>query len=198
MQEILIGFALGSAIGIFIGVAIAYSSVLEKTLYPVAVAIKVTPIVAVAPLLVIWFGPYLLSKVVVVAIISFFFPVVNTVLGLRSVDPTLIDLMKSLSAKETQIFVKVKFPAALPYIFSALKVSITASVIGSVVAEFVGSVSGLGYLILVAAAYIDTPLIFVLIVTLSALGLILFAAVTLAERLVIPWAKQQSAAVISA
>ncbi len=197
LEEILIGFAIGSILGILIGAAIAYSPLVERTVYPVAVAVKVTPIIAIAPLLVVWFGPHVLSKVVIVAMISFFFPVVNTALGLRSVDSTLIDLMKSISATEWQVFVKVKFPSALPYIFSALKVAITAAVIGAVVGEYVGSVSGLGYMILLAASYVDTPLMFSLIITLSILGVLLFAAVAGIEKMVIPWASRQGATVVT-
>ncbi len=192
LEEIVLGFVIGCSAGILIGISIAYSGILEKTLYPVAIAVKVTPVVAVAPLIVIWFGPYVLSKVVIVAMISFFFPVVNTVLGLKSVDPMLIDLMRSISATEWRIFVKVKFPATLPYIFSALKVSITAAVIGAVVGEFVGAVSGLGFLILVAASSVDSPEMFAIILTLAVLGIILFACVSLLERILIPWAGQQT------
>lgn len=191
IQEILVGFVLGSSIGIAAGILIAYSRFLEKTVYPLAILVKVTPIIAVAPLLTIWFGYGITSKIIVVVIISFFFPLVNTALGFRSVDPDLIHLLQSLSASELQTFFKVKLPMALPFIFSALKMSITTSVIGAVVGEFVGSVSGLGYLTLVAQSSLNVPLVFMVLTTLAIIGMALFAVVSIAERFLIPWARHQ-------
>jgi NitT/TauT family transport system permease protein len=187
LLEIVAGFGIGSAIGMGLGIAIWYSKLMSKILYPLAVSIKTIPIIAIAPLITIWFGFGLTSKIVIAAIISFFPLVVNTATGLRSVDSELIDLLRSLSAKELQIFSKVRAIWCVPYIFSGLKVAITLSVVGAVVGEFVGAQSGLGYLLTNAVAYIDTPTIFVVLVLLSALGISLFGVIILIERVVAPW-----------
>lgn len=186
--EIILGFAIGSAVGFAMGIGIAYSNVLESVLYPVAVTFKVIPIIAIAPLLTLWFGFDIWSKIAAAAIITFFPLVVGTATGFRSVDPSLMDLLRSLSATEYQSFFKVRLPWSLPYIFAALKIAITLSVIGAVVGEFVGTKKGLGQLILVATAYLETAQVFAVIVLLAVLGIILFASIITLERIVAPWA----------
>jgi len=193
LEEILIGFILGAGTGLLLGIAIAYSKVMSRVLYPLAIFVKTIPIVAIAPLLTLWFGFGIWSKVVCVSLVSFFPLVVSTALGLKSADPALIDLFHSLSASEIQIFFKARLPGSIPYIFSALKIAVTVSVIGAVVAEFVGSTKGLGYLALLAISYIETAEMFAILIMLAVLGLVLFALVSFAEKMFAPWAENLEA-----
>lgn len=188
MIEIVIGFAIGAGIGLAMGIGIAYSAALEKIIYPLAIIVKVVPVTAIAPILVIWFGYGIWSKAVVVALICFFPFVVGTATGLRSVERSLVDLLNSLSASGRQTFFKVRLPWALPHIISALKIAVTMSVIGAVVGEFVGSREGLGYLVLVSLTYLNTPLVFATIFVLAAIGISLFLIAVLVERVLTPWA----------
>jgi len=192
--EIVTGFIISALAGVSFGTAIAYSKILERILYPIAILVKLTPAIAIAPLMTLWFGYGMTSKIVVVIIGSFFYVIVNTALGLQSVDPALVDLMHSLAAPEIVIFFKVRLPSALPYVFSALKLTITSCVIGATVAEWVGSVKGLGGLALLAASYHNTSLLFVAIIAVTALGIALFGLVALAERILIPWRPRQQGA----
>lgn len=181
--EILLGFSLGGIIGFVLALGIASSKFLEKTLYPLLILTQVTPKIAVAPLLIIWFGYGLLPKIVVTALVSFFPMVINTVRGLKEVHPDMIDLMRSLSATKKQILYKVRLPNSMPFIFSALKLSITLSVVGAVIGEFVGADKGLGYVIMVANANLETELAFASLVILCMIGTILFLIIILIEKI---------------
>ena len=187
LYETLAGFFLAVAIGIPLTVLMVYSRVLERTLYPILAGIQSVPRTAIAPLLLVWFGTGELPKIVIVFLISFFPIVINTLTGMRQVERDLLDLVASLCATKTQIIWQIRFPNAIPYAFSAFKMSITLSVVGAVIGEFVGADRGLGYLILIAASQLDTDLAFVCIGLLAAMGIALFGLVTLFERLFLPW-----------
>jgi NitT/TauT family transport system permease protein len=188
--ETLEGFALAIALGIPVAVAIAYSRLLESTIYPVLIALNAIPKIAVAPLLVIWmgFGPG--PKVTMVVLICFFPIVISTATGLKSTPVEFVDLVRSLAASPLQQFVKVRFPAALPFVFVGLKVAISLAVIGAVVGEFVGATKGLGYVIVASGQNANTSLAFAAIVLLSLMSILLFYALVIAERLLVPWADQ--------
>jgi ABC-type nitrate/sulfonate/bicarbonate transport system permease component len=182
-----LGFLLAAALGIGLGIVIARWFLMEELLYPYLNIIRVTPIIAIAPLLTIWFGHGRTPVVVVAVIIAFFPIVVGTVLGLKSVDPDLIDLMRTLSASDRAILRKIRLPHAMPYIFSAFRISAPLAVIGALVAEFVGGSSGLGYLLITARGRIDTSMVFLMVVLSALLGILFFQAVVAIERRVIRW-----------
>lgn len=191
IQEILIGFVLGAILGLISGTAIAYSKFLERVILPITVMTRVVPTVAIAPLLVIWFGYGIWSKVVAITITTFFPVLVNTSMGLMSVDRSLIDLMHSVSASELKIFRKVRLPSSLPFIFAALKVTITVATIMAVIAEFVAPKEGLGYIMLLGLTFLNVPLMFATILMLAIIGISLYGIILLIERLAIPWAISQ-------
>ncbi len=185
--EVLGGLVLGLSSATLVGYAVAKSRTIERLLSPYIVASQSVPVVAIAPLLVIWFGPGQISKIMISALIVFFPVLVNTVVGVRSVPEDLRDLMRSLRATRWQIFLKLEVPAALPVLFGGLKVGATLSVIGAVVGEFVGSDEGLGFLINVGRGVFDTSLVFVAVIMLITLALVLYGLVTAVERRVLAW-----------
>jgi ABC-type nitrate/sulfonate/bicarbonate transport system permease component len=187
LQEILIGFALGSAAGIALAVLLTYSRLAERAVYPWLVASQMVPIVAVAPILVVWFGFTIVPKVIVVALVCFFPIVVNTIDGLKAVDPEMVRLMRTLGMSRPRIMRSVRVPSALPYLFSGLKVAMALSVIGAVFGEWVGASEGLGYLMLALNNQLATTELFAAVLVLSVMGIVLFFLVGLLERLVIPW-----------
>lgn len=193
LQEVLVGFLAAFVTGIALAVLIASSRLLERTFYPIVVASQTVPIIAIAPLLLIWFGYGLLPKVIVVVLISFFPIVVNTVDGLSAVDPALVNLLRTMGATQRQIFLKTRLPASLPYLFSGTKIAIAVSVIGAVIGEWVGASEGLGYLMTRASAQFLTARVFAAIVILSVLGVGLFLLVAFLERLLLPWHTKQVA-----
>lgn len=186
--ESVLGFALAVVIGIPIAVCVANSRLLNLTLYPILIATQSVPKVAIAPIVLVWFGLGMQSKLVIAFLVAFFPMVVDTAAGMRATPPGLLELARSLRASRLQIFMKVQFPAALPFVFAGAKVAVTLAVIGAVIGEFVGSVNGLGNLLLAANSQLDSPLAWAALLWLSLLGILLFAAVVIAERLVMPWA----------
>jgi ABC-type nitrate/sulfonate/bicarbonate transport system permease component len=187
LQAVLLGFVLALVVGLLIAAAIDASVVIERAIYPLIIASQTVPIVALAPLLLIWFGYGLVPKVLVAALIGFFPIAVNTVDGLRAVDRDVLDLLRTLGAGRWARFRLAKLPAALPFVFSGAKVAIAVCVIGAVFGELVGSSAGLGYLMTRSAAQFLTARVFACIALLSLMGVGLFALVALAERLVMPW-----------
>lgn len=181
------GFALTIVVAIPLAVLIAYSRLMESLIYPILVFSQSVPKVAVAPLFVVWFGFGVLPKVIAAFLLGFFPVVVSTVMGLKSVEPDMIDLARSMKATRLQIFIKIRFPQALPSIFSGLKVAVTLAVVGAVVGEFVGSNSGIGYVLQIANGNFDLPLMFAALFLLSMIGVVLFAAVDLVEKVTVPW-----------
>jgi len=187
LQEVLLGLALGLAAATGLGTLLAKSPVAEKLLSPYIVASQSIPTVAIAPLLVIWFGPGRLSKILISSLLVFFPVLVNTVVGIRSVPEDLHDLMRILKASPWQIFTRLELPAALPVYLGGVRVGATLSVIGAVVGEFVGADEGLGFLINVARGMYDTALVFAAVFVLIALALGLYGLVSLIERRVLSW-----------
>jgi NitT/TauT family transport system permease protein len=187
LYEIFWGLLLGLSVALVLGYILAKSPTLERILSPYIVASQAVPIVALAPLLVVWFGAGSLSKILVCALTIFFPVLINTMVGIRSVDAQLVDLMRSLQASQWQIFRYLELPAALPIVFGGLKVGVTLSVIGAVVGEFVGADRGLGFLVNLARGLFDTPLMFVALFTLMLIALSLYFAVSALERAVLTW-----------
>jgi NitT/TauT family transport system permease protein len=187
LREVFAGLALGLSVALVLGYLLAKSRTLERVLSPYIVASQAIPIVALAPLLVVWFGAGSLSKVLVCALTLFFPVLVNTIVGIRSVDPDLLALMRSLRASRWQIFTLLELPAALPVLFGGLKVGVALSVIGAVVGEFVGADRGLGFLVNLARSLFDTPLMFVALLTLMFIALTLYALVSALEGWLLKW-----------
>jgi NitT/TauT family transport system permease protein len=181
------GFIAGNGIAILLAVVFVHSKSTERTLYPIAVAIRTVPIIAIAPILVLLFGNGYTPKIIIAALISFFPTLVNMVRGLESVEPNALELMRVLSASPGQVFWKLRVPSSLPFLFSALKIAATSCVIGAIVSEWIGADTGLGYLITVSTFEFRTGLLYAAMVVGSAMALLLFALVVVAERLIVRW-----------
>ena len=186
--ECIYGFALALGIGIPIAVTMTYSRIANQMFYPLLVASQSIPKVAIAPILLVWFGTGIKSKLAMAFVIAFFPVVVDTATGLRSTSPELLELARSLQCTRFQTFFKIQLPSALPSIFSGAKIAVTLSVIGAVIGEFIGSNEGLGNLLLTANSQLNSPLVWAALTVLSLLGVILYGAVVLAERFFMPWA----------
>lgn len=187
LSEVILGLALGMSVATIGGYLLAKSPSIERLLAPYIVASQSVPIVAVAPLLVIWFGSGRLSKVLISALIVFFPILINTIVGVRSVPQALRDLMRSLRATPWQTFLKLELPAAMPVFLGGMKVGATLSVIGAVVGEFVSADEGLGFLINVARGVFDTALVFVAVGALIVLALTLYGVIAWLERKTLAW-----------
>jgi NitT/TauT family transport system permease protein len=183
LGEILAGFAVGALAAVGAGVALAKSTLAERVLSPYIVAAQAVPILALAPLLNIWFGGGMLARVLICALIVFFPIAISTMVGIRGTDAQLIELFRSLGARPGQVAMRLELPSALPVLFGGLRVGVTLAVIGAVVAEWAGASVGLGVLINIAnQGLFDTPLMFVALATLAVIGLTLYGLVSLAER----------------
>jgi NitT/TauT family transport system permease protein len=185
--ETVLGFLFSIAIGVPLALMIVWSRVVEKCVYPILVLSQAVPKVALAPLLLVWLGFGMNTKVVVAVLIAFFPIVISMVVGLRSVPQEMIDLGRSMGLGAGQMFVKIRLPYALPSLFGGLKVAITLAVVGAVVGEFVGADRGLGYVILLASGQLQMDIMFAAIVLLVIVGVTLFGAVQWVERIVLPW-----------
>jgi NitT/TauT family transport system permease protein len=186
-MEVLIGFGLSILISIPLAALLSQWRWLEQTLYPLLVASQTLPKVAIAPLLVVWFGFGLVPNTLITFLMCFFPIVVDSLIGFRSVPKEVLWLTKSTGASSWNTFFKVQIPAALPSIFGGIKVASTLAVVGAVVGEFVGADSGLGYQLIIANGTLDVQLSFAVLIVLSLLGIALFALVAFAERLLLPW-----------
>jgi NitT/TauT family transport system permease protein len=187
LTEIVFGLLAGTIFATIVGYILAKSRSLEKVLSPYLVASQAIPVVAIAPLLVIWLGDGILSKVVICALIVFFPVLVNTIVGVRAVPAALYDLMNSLHASGSQILWKVEVPASLPVFLGGLRIGATLSVIGAIVGELVSAEKGLGFLLQLGDFQYDTPMVFVAIFMLIAMALILYGIVTLLEKRFLKW-----------
>lgn len=187
MVAVLAGLGVGVSLAVTLGYLIAKSLLLEDVLSPLIVAFQSVPVVAYAPLLVLWFGSGPTSKVVTSALIVFFPMLVNTIVGIRNVSPALRDLLRSMQATRWQTFTKLEIPAAMPILMSGLKISATLAVIGAVVGEFVSANAGLGFLVNLARSQYDTPLVIVAVLTLTIIARLLYGAVSLLERRFLYW-----------
>ncbi len=187
LLEIVLGLVAGVMFATIVGYALAKSRSLERVLSPYLVASQAIPVIAIAPLLVIWLGDGILSKVVICALIVFFPVLVNTIVGVRAVPIALYDLMNSLHASRAQILWKVEVPSALPVLLGGLRIGATLSVIGAIVGELVDAESGLGFLLQLGDFQYDTPMVFVAVFTLIALALTLYGIVRLLENKFLKW-----------
>jgi NitT/TauT family transport system permease protein len=186
LQEIVIGFVVGAALAIVVGYLLARSALAERLLSPYIVAAQATPILALAPLLVLWLGTGLLPKVVICALIVFFPVAVATMVGIRSVDRRLLELGRSLRATRWQVVRYLELPAALPQILGGMRVGVTLAVIGAIVGEWAGADKGLGVLInLARGSLFDFPLMFATLLTIALIAIVLYLLVVLVERLLI-------------
>ncbi len=185
--EIVLGILLASLAGLLAAVALHLSTLARKTLYPLLVASQAIPFVTLIPVLIVWLGFGLLPKLVVIALVCFFPILVTTLRGLESVDPDLIKLMHTFDAGRRQTFWRVELPSALPGLFTGVKLAAVYAVIGAVFAEQSGSSSGLGYLLGITVANLETAEAFATVFVLSAMAILLFALLTLAERRALPW-----------
>ncbi|MBN8920368.1 MAG: ABC transporter permease, partial [Rhizobiales bacterium] len=187
LMSVLVGFVTSVAIAVPLAFAIVLSRSVERATMPLLVMSQTIPKVAIAPILVIWLGFGILPKIAIVFLISFFPIVVSTVVGLKSVESDMIDLVRSMGAGTTKIMLRVRGPSALPQMFAGFKIAICLSVVGAIVGEFVGSDKGLGFLLLTSTGSLDGTLVWAALFILIAMGMTLFAIVAKLERLTIPW-----------
>lgn len=187
LAEVLLGFAIAFIVGASLALLIFSSRTVERAVYPLIIASQTVPVFAIAPLLIVWFGYGMLSKVAMAALIVFFPIVVNTVDGLRAADPDAVNLLLILGATPGQILWKIRAPAALPFVFSGTRIAVATSVIGAVIGEWVGATQGLGFLMIHANAQLHIDLVFAAIVYLSLMAIGLFLAVSAMEWVVLPW-----------
>ena len=185
--ESLGGFALGNLVAIAAAIAFVHNKVLERALYPVAVAVRTLPIVAIAPIFVLMLGNGYAPKIAIAALITFFPTLVNMVEGLESADPQALELMHVLSASKTEAFRFVRWPSSLPYLFSAMRIASTSSVLGALVAEWIGTNKGLGYLIVLTTYDFRTALLYAAMVVTSAIALAFFFLVSILEWFFVRW-----------
>jgi NitT/TauT family transport system permease protein len=181
------GFLVGNGVAIALAAAFVHSPAVQRALFPVAIGLRTIPLVAITPLLLVWLGNGYAPKVVIAALISFFPTLVNMTRGLAAMDRQALELMHTYSASRWQVFVKVRWPASLPYLFSALKIAATSCVLGAVVAEWIGSDRGLGYLVVAATFEFRVARLWATVVVTSLIALGAFVAVVVAERLLVPW-----------
>lgn len=188
--ETIVGFGLAVVLGLAAAVLITYSRLLQTILFPLLVLLQIVPKVAIAPLLIVWVGFGLKSKIIIALLVAFFPIVVDTITGLRAAEKDLLDLVRVLKGSKWQEFTKVRLPYAIPFIFSGLKVAVTLAVIGAIIGEFVGASRGLGYIIMIANSELRLDMSFAAILLLSAMGLALYGAVSLLQRILAPWSQE--------
>ena len=187
--EALAGFAIAAVSGIVLGALVAQSRLVERTVYPYLVALQTLPKIAIAPLIIVWAGFGLSSKVIIAALVAFFPVLVNVIVGLKTVEPAKIELMRSLRASRWQTFRLVTFPNALPFVFAGLDIAVVFSVLGAIVGEFVGAQQGLGNLILQFNVSLDIAGVFAVMILLAVLGIALHLVMQVIQRRVIFWAQ---------
>ncbi len=187
LYEALAGFGIGSAVAILGAIAMAHSRPIERSLFPLAILVKVTPVVAIAPLFVIWFGFGPAPKMGIAALLTFFPVLVNAMFGFRSVSPGALDFLRSLRASPLEVFWLLRLPSSLPYLFAAFRIAVPLSVIGAVVAEWFSAEAGLGSVIIVAHNNLDMPTLFAAIATLAVIGIGLTVLTSYIERRLLFW-----------
>lgn len=192
LKEVVFGFLVALAVSLVLALCMVFSRAIERTVYPFVVGSQTVPIIAISPLLLIWVGYGIAPKIIVVALISFFPIVVNTMDGFKSVDSDAINMMRTFGANRWQIFTKLQIPNALPYLFTGMKIAIVVSVIGAVIGEWVGASEGLGYLMTRSIPQFQTDRVFAAMFILSFLGIMLFLSVIALRRVVVPWYESES------
>lgn len=191
LEETVLGFALAVISGVMAAILVTTSERIKDFVMPLIVVTQLIPKVAIAPLILIWFGYGVPSKIIMAFLIAFFPIVIDMIAGLTMVEKELVELLRSLGASRWKIFVKAQVPNSLPFLFNGMRISITLAIIGAVVGEFVGGSEGLGYLIVVATSQLKTGLVFASLVVLTIMGFVLFALVGMAERFLIPWSSSE-------
>ena len=187
LTEVGLGFLATVIVGISLALLITWSKVLSQLLMPIITMFNSLPKVALAPVFLLWFGYGLRTNIFIGILVAFFPLLLNTVTGLKAVDDDLLDLVRYLNASKLQVFIKIRIPNSLPYIFAGLKISTTMCVVGSIVGEFIASEKGLGFLIRDAQAFIDMPTMFACLLLLSVMGLLFFSFIQLLERIFMSW-----------
>lgn len=187
LRETLIGFLLALALSVPLAVLIAFTPIARRIVYPILLGLQSVPKVALAPLVILWLGIGEPPKIVIVVLVCFFPILVNVIAGFEAVPRNMLDLMSSLTATRFAVFRRLRFPVALPHLFTGCKVAITFAVIGAVIGEFVAAQDGLGYLILTSTAQSQTPLAFAAIIVLTVLSVVLFYGIEVVERRVVTW-----------
>ena len=185
-----IGFILAVILGALLGVAIGSSRLIYRGLYPVLIGFNSVPKVAVVPIFVIWFGTGAVPAVLTAFLVSFFPIAVNVATGLATVEPELLDVLRSLGARKRQILIKIGLPRSLPYFFASLKIAITLAFVGTIISETVASSSGIGYLMMAATANFDTPLVFAGLFVIAVMGIVMYAIFAAVEQRMTFWAKR--------
>jgi len=194
LYSVLGAFALSAVLGVLLAIVVVWNDLLMRTVMPVLILFNTLPKIALAPLFVVWLGYGIWPNIVIGTTIAFFPMVVNTAVGLATAEPEMLDLVRTLRASRWQVFMKIRFPNAVPYIFTGLKLNATMSVIGAIVGEFVASERGLGALIITGGVTLETPSIFASLILISLLGLVLYGIVVAVEHVVAPWAYRTDAA----
>ncbi len=187
LYEVLMSFAFTSLAGVAIAITMAWSRLINDLILPVFIFVNSLPIIAIAPIILLWFGYGILTNVLIAFLVSFFPVVINTAAGLNAVEEDLLDLVRYLHASKWQVFIKIQIPNSLPYLFTGLKICSTMCVVGAIVGEFIASDRGLGYIIINSQYTMDTPPIFAALILVSAIGAALFGLVALGEKLLMPW-----------
>jgi NitT/TauT family transport system permease protein len=186
-EEILYGFVLSTLVGMAIATTIARFEVMGRAVYPLMVLFQNVPKIALAPLFILWFGYDLAPKIVLIVVMAFFPVALNMLVGLRSTDPNLVTLLRTVGASKTEILLRAQIPNSLPYLMSGIKIAITLSVIGAIVGEFAGASAGLGYMIQFASTQMDTSLVFAALIEISILGMIFYYAIEYLEWKYLSW-----------
>ncbi|MGH7795268.1 MAG: ABC transporter permease [Candidatus Binatia bacterium] len=193
LKETLLGFVLALGLGVACAIGIVHFPLLRDTLYPSLIMFNSFPKVAIAPLFVVWIGVGIESKIANAFLTAVFPIVLNTIMGLTNMDPELLELVRSMSKSRWVLFRKIRFPYSLPYVFAGCKIAISLAVIGAIVGEFISGRSGLGYLVLSANNYFNTPMAFAALLYLVVMSLALYGMVILAEKLILPWYRREAA-----
>jgi NitT/TauT family transport system permease protein len=186
-SEIVIGFALAVAVGVVLAAGVVFVRPIEQAIYPWLVVVQVVPKVAIGPLLVVWLGIGFVPKVVISFLLAFFPIVIDTMVGLKSVHPDSIQLLRSMGAGRRQRFLHLQLPHALPHVFGSMKVAITLATVGAIVGEFVGADNGLGYVLIVSTGSLDTSLMFAALVWITLLALVFYGAIATLEKQCLSW-----------
>ncbi|MEM1964582.1 MAG: ABC transporter permease [Candidatus Caldarchaeum sp.] len=188
LESTLIGFAMSIVFGLGLGLAVGYSAIIYRAVYPLLVAFNTIPKVAIVPILVIWFGVGKVPAILTAFLISFFPIVVNVAIALATIEPEIKDVLRSLGAGKRAIFIKIGLPRSMPYFFGSLKVASTLAFVGAVISETVASNEGTGYLMIAASSRFDVPLVFAGLLVISFLGISLFLVFALLEKKLVSWA----------
>ena len=192
IYSVLTSFVATSIIGIAIAITMAWSKLINDMMLPFFIFINSLPIIAVAPIILLWFGYGIFTNVLIAFLVSFFPVVINTATGLNEVEEELLDLVRYLHASKWQVFTKIQFPNSLPYIFTGLKICSTMCVVGAIVGEFIASDRGLGYIIINSQFTMDTPPIFAALILVSLIGFVLFGLVSVFEKILMPWQRSET------